>query len=35
MDMEEMRGKLAYELSPKIFRVVIELFINEKLIAKE
>ena len=35
MDMEELRGKLVYELSPKIFRVVIELFINEKLIAKE
>jgi selenocysteine-specific elongation factor len=35
MDMEELRGKLAYELSPKIFRVVIDLFINEKLIAKE
>ena len=33
--MEELRGKLVYELSPKIFRVVIELFINEKLIAKE
>jgi selenocysteine-specific elongation factor len=35
MDMEELRGKLVYELSPKIFRVVIELLINEKLIAKE
>jgi selenocysteine-specific elongation factor len=35
MDMEELRGKLVYELSPKIFRVAIELFINEKLIAKE
>ena len=35
MDMEELRGKLVYELSPKIFRVVIDLFINEKLIAKE
>ena len=35
MDMEELRGKLFYELSPKIFRVVIEIFINEKLIAKE
>jgi selenocysteine-specific elongation factor len=35
MDMEELRGKLVYELSPKIFRVIIEIFINEKLIAKE
>ncbi|MGH7887342.1 MAG: SelB C-terminal domain-containing protein, partial [Candidatus Binatia bacterium] len=35
MDMEELRGKLHYELSPKIFRVVIDLFVNEKLIAKE
>jgi len=35
MDMEGLRGKLVYELSPKIFRVVIEIFINEKLIGKE
>ncbi len=35
MDMEELRGKLGYQLSPKIFRVVIEQFLNEKLIAKE
>ncbi len=35
MDMEELRGKLLYELSPKIFRVVVDLLINEKLIAKE
>ncbi|HWH77551.1 MAG TPA: selenocysteine-specific translation elongation factor [Candidatus Binatus sp.] len=35
MDMEELRGKLGFELTPKLFRVVVELFINEKLIAKE
>jgi selenocysteine-specific elongation factor len=35
MDMEELRGKLAFELSPKIFRVVLDRFINEKLIVKE
>ncbi|MSP40065.1 MAG: selenocysteine-specific translation elongation factor [Deltaproteobacteria bacterium] len=35
MDMEELRGKLVYELSPKTFRVVVDLFIKEKLIAKE
>jgi selenocysteine-specific elongation factor len=35
MDMEELRGKLGFELSPKIFRVLVELLINEKLIAKE
>ena len=35
MDMEELRGKLIFQLSPKIFRVVVDLFINEKLIAKE
>jgi selenocysteine-specific elongation factor len=35
MDMEELRGKLIFELSPKIFRVVVELLVNEKLIAKE
>ena len=35
MDMEELRGKLAYALSPKIFRVVTELLINEKLIARD
>ncbi len=35
MDMEELRGKLGFELSPKIFRVIVEQFINEKLIAKE
>ncbi|MGZ8476597.1 MAG: selenocysteine-specific translation elongation factor [Candidatus Binatia bacterium] len=35
MDMEELRGKLGYQLSPKIFRVVVDLFISDKLIAKE
>ena len=35
MDMEELRGKLVSELSPKIFRVLVDLFVNEKLIAKE
>ncbi len=35
MDMEELRGKLGFELNQKVFRVVVESFINEKLIAKE
>jgi selenocysteine-specific elongation factor len=35
MDMEELRGKLGCQLSPKIFRVVVDLFSKEKLIAKE
>ncbi len=35
MDMEELRGKLHYALSPKIFRVVTDTLINEKLIARE
>ena len=35
MDMEELRGKLGFELSQKIFRVVVESLIIEKLIAKE
>jgi selenocysteine-specific elongation factor len=35
MDMEELRGKLGFELTPKIFRVVVDLLITEKLIAKE
>jgi selenocysteine-specific elongation factor len=35
MDMEELRGKLAYELSPKVFRVVVDGLIGERLIAKE
>ncbi|MEX0806548.1 MAG: selenocysteine-specific translation elongation factor [Candidatus Binatia bacterium] len=35
MEMEELRGKLAYELSPKIFRVVIDTLNGEKSIVKE
>jgi selenocysteine-specific elongation factor len=35
MDMEEVRGKLPYALSPKLFRVAIETLIGEKAIAKE
>jgi selenocysteine-specific elongation factor len=35
MDMEELRGKLVYALSPKIFRVVTDALISEKLIARE
>jgi selenocysteine-specific elongation factor len=35
MDMEELRSKLIFELSPKIFRAVIDLFVQAKLIAKE
>ncbi|MGH7795363.1 MAG: SelB C-terminal domain-containing protein, partial [Candidatus Binatia bacterium] len=35
MDMEELRGKLVYTLSPKIFRVVTDTLMHEKLIVKE
>ncbi|HEY1233274.1 MAG TPA: SelB C-terminal domain-containing protein, partial [Candidatus Binatia bacterium] len=35
MDMEELRGKLRYALTPKLFRAVIELLLAEKLIARE
>ncbi len=35
MDMEELRGKLPYELSPKTFRVLVDTFAGEKAIAKE
>ena len=35
MDMEELRGKLGYELAPKIFRAVIELLINDSFVARE
>ena len=35
MDMEELRGKLGFELPAKIFRAVVDLFLNDKLIAKE
>ena len=33
--MEELRGKLVYELSPKIFRLVVDTLLDEKLIGKE
>jgi len=35
MDMEELRGKLAYELAPKIFRLIVDALTDAKLIAKE
>jgi selenocysteine-specific elongation factor len=35
MDMEELRGKLPYGLSPKIFRVIVDALAGEKSIAKE
>ena len=35
MDMEELRGKLPYDLAPKIFRVVIDILAGEQAIAKE
>ena len=35
MDMEELRGKLIFELSPKIFRVLVDALITEKSIVKE
>jgi len=35
MDMEELRGKLAYDLAPKIFRVAVDILIQEKLISRE
>ncbi|HXG52024.1 MAG TPA: selenocysteine-specific translation elongation factor [candidate division Zixibacteria bacterium] len=35
MDMEELRGKLLYRLSPKIFRAVVDTLLAEKTIAKE
>jgi selenocysteine-specific elongation factor len=35
MDMEQLRSKLPFELSPKIFRVVVETLTGEKAIAKE
>jgi selenocysteine-specific elongation factor len=35
MEMEELRGKLPYDLSPKTFRVVIDLLLSEKAAAKE
>ena len=35
MDMEELRGKLPFQLSPKLFRVVVDALVAEKSIAKE
>jgi selenocysteine-specific elongation factor len=35
MDMEELRGKLPYRLSPKVFRVVVDALIGDHSIAKE
>ncbi|HEX2225982.1 MAG TPA: selenocysteine-specific translation elongation factor [Candidatus Binatia bacterium] len=35
MDMEEVRGKLPFDLSPKIFRVLVDSLANDKAIAKE
>jgi selenocysteine-specific elongation factor len=35
MDMEELRGKLPYRLSPKVFRVIVDALIGEHSIGKE
>ena len=35
MDMEELRGKLPYTLSAKIFRAVVDALVSDKTIAKE
>jgi selenocysteine-specific elongation factor len=35
MDMEEVRGKLSFELSPKTFRAVVDMLIGEKTVIKE
>ena len=35
MDMEELRGKLPYPLSAKIFRAVVDALVSDKTIAKE
>lgn len=35
MDMEELRGKLPFQLTPKLFRVVVDALVAEKSIAKE
>jgi selenocysteine-specific elongation factor len=35
MDMEELRGKLPYALSAKIFRAVVDTLLSDKVIAKE
>ncbi|MGH7831968.1 MAG: selenocysteine-specific translation elongation factor, partial [Candidatus Binatia bacterium] len=35
MDMEELRGKLPYEIQPRLFRVLVEKLAAEKVIARE
>jgi selenocysteine-specific elongation factor len=35
MDMEELRGKLVYDVAAKLFRGVVDTLIQEKLIARE
>jgi selenocysteine-specific elongation factor len=35
MDMEELRGKLPYVLSAKIFRAVVDTLLSDKIVAKE
>jgi selenocysteine-specific elongation factor len=35
MDMEELRGKLPYALSAKIFRAIVDSLLSDKIIAKE
>ena len=35
MDMEELRGKLPYALSAKIFRTIVDALVLDKTIAKE
>ncbi len=35
MDMEELRGKLPYNISPKIFRAVVDTLAGERAIARE
>ena len=35
MDMEEVRGKLPFQLSPKLFRVIVDTLVAERSIAKE
>jgi selenocysteine-specific elongation factor len=35
MDMEELRGKLGYDLAPKFFRVVVDLLAQAKTLSRE
>jgi selenocysteine-specific elongation factor len=35
MDMEELRGKLSYALSAKMFRAIVDTLLADKIIAKE